>query len=113
MPAWRKPEAAKAALNEINSYLLSRGFSREELDNLIDHRMVLVVHDAVQFRKLGKNQGDVRKQLKKLKGKTKTLPSGARREKQAAATQRRSKAWARLQRSGSVDDAASVIEGLL
>jgi len=51
-PELKDPKRAKAFIDEVASVLPEYGFAKEDLANLYDHRLVLVLRDAVAFRKL-------------------------------------------------------------
>jgi hypothetical protein len=94
----------------LRTYLQERGFSGQEMGQLVDHRQVLVVRDAMRYRNLQKAKPST---VKKLKGLPKVVKPGAKPEKSDIA---RSKSVANLQRlkkSGSREDAALTIEGIL
>lgn len=57
VPTWRNPEKAKQEQGEISGVLTSHyGFMSTEVDQLMDHRMLLVARDAAAYRKLLANK---------------------------------------------------------
>lgn len=52
LPDLKDPKRAKAFLDEVSTALPEYGFAKEDLANLYDHRLVLVLRDAVAYRKL-------------------------------------------------------------
>lgn len=51
LPAWRDTKKAQAEQKEIADYLLSTGYTPAELDELQDHRAVLIARDAMLYRR--------------------------------------------------------------
>ncbi len=63
---WETPEKVTEEMTATRNYLVSRGFSREELSDLIDHRYFRVAHEAM----LGNRAKSAAKDLpKKLRAK--------------------------------------------
>ena len=50
LPAWRDDKRASAEKKVIADYLIERGFTNQDLNNLTDHRMVLIARDAALYR---------------------------------------------------------------
>jgi len=57
LPEWRDPKRAQSEAREIESYLRGLGYQTEELNELVDHRAVLVARKAMLFDKLKATQG--------------------------------------------------------
>lgn len=66
-------EKAQETRTELRSYLASRGFNDNEIDGIIDHRMVKVAFEAAQYHKLKSAKPEVTKRIaeapKIVKGK--------------------------------------------
>lgn len=116
-PEWRDPKVYQDFMDKGTEYLLNDiGFTTEEIDNLNDHRIILVLEDAVRGRAIlkGSNSKNIdvlrKKGLKRpgigLKGQT-------RRDPENPQTKSRDEARAKLKRTGGAKDAAALIEGLL
>jgi len=117
MPAWRNQERATSAMSEMKTYLKDvRGFEDSEIDLIIDHRHVMVIWDAMHGHKA---KGARPKALERIRGAkqkvalSRSVGGAARAEPRSAAAKRRASAKARLKRTGSVEDAAVALEGLL
>ena len=111
----RLPEIADAEKGPklkalLRTYLQEAGFNEQEMTQLVDHRQVLVVRDAMRYRDLMKSKPAT---VKKLKGLPKVQKPGAAPEKGDVARSRSAANLQRLKKSGSRDDAAKYIEGLL
>lgn len=63
IPAWKDAEKAKAERAEIKSFLKSDGFTDDEIAQVYDHRHVLLIRDAMQFRKLLKEAPSATKRV--------------------------------------------------
>ena len=109
MPEWADAEKQVEIATGIRNYAVSQGFQKEELDSLSDHRSLLVLHKAMQFDRLQK--ADVKG--KKLKGKPRVIRSGRGAEKKQTQKGLRAAKMKRLNQTGHVDDAASMIEDLM
>ena len=109
------PEIAHAEKGpKLNASLrteaLERGYSEQELKRLVNHRDVLILRDAMRYRDLQKAKSST---VKKLKGLPKVVKPGVTPEKGDIARQRGAAALQRLKKSGTRNDAAKLIEGLL
>ena len=94
----------------LRTYLHEAGFDEQEMSQLVDHRQVLVVRDAMRYRELMKSKPST---VKKLKNLPKVQRPGAAPEKGDVARTRSAANLQRLKKSGTRDDAAKYIEGLL
>ncbi len=85
------------------------GIDQETLNSVHDSRFYAVLKDALAYRKAQAKQSAA---VKVVKAKPK-LVKGKARSSQSASQRNRSKAMERLQQTGSFDDAADALEGLL
>jgi hypothetical protein len=108
VPEWGEPEKQKDLASDVRKYALSQGFSEEELSSLVDHRSVLVLMKAAKFDAM--DNADIKS--KKLKNKPKVIRSGKGKTKGENSKSKRAAKMKRLQSSGHVDDAASILEDL-
>ena len=108
LPDWgdsgKQPDIAK----NIRSYAMENGFTKEELDSLVDHRSILVLLKAQKYDQL--QNSDVRG--KKLKNKPRVIRSGTGGSKKSDSKSKRAVKMKRLQSTGHVDDAASILEDM-
>ncbi len=111
MPAWGDPEKQRQIASSVTEFALSRGYTQEELAQLVDHRSILVLMQAKAYEDMTRNQDSVR--AKKVKNKPKVVKTKARKEKSDTRVSARRKQMKRLQSTGHVDDAASLLEDLL
>jgi len=114
LPELRDPKAREPVLNEYHAYLSGYGFSDEEIRTTLDHRILRVINDAVQYQRRAAE--DAGKAPKKELARKKVLksPRIGRRPGAAAAANapasragRKQGAMKRLRSSGSAEDAVA------
>ena len=108
LPDWGDDTKRSELGNSVREYALSQGYSKEEINSLVDHRSVLVLLKAKQFDDL--NKSDVKS--KKLKNKPKVVRPGKGKEKGENSKTKRAAKMKRLRSSGHVDDAVSILEDI-
>ena len=111
LPEWNDPDTQRAIAKSLSEFALSKGYTQEELSQLVDHRSILVLMQAKAYEDLTRKQHEVR--AKKVKNKPKVVKSKAKRGKADASVSRRKEGMKRLRSTGHVDDAASLLEDLL
>jgi len=48
IPEWKDPEAAKAGKAKVAQYLRGKGYTDQQINTLVDHRVVVMAHKALQ-----------------------------------------------------------------
>jgi hypothetical protein len=110
VPEWNDKEKRDKMAGDLSSYALGQGFSREELQQLIDHRSMIVLMKAQKYDALQKS--DVKS--KKLKNKPKVIRSGKGTNKKSdTAKAKRIASMKRLQGTGHLDDASALLEDFI
>lgn len=110
VPEWNDPEKRETLAKELSSYALSQGFKKEELQELIDHRSLIVLMKAQKYDALQKS--DVKS--KKLKNKPKVIRSGKGTNKKSdTAKAKRIASMKRLKESGHLDDSVALFEDFI
>lgn len=105
IPAFAKPEtAAKVKQDLLKAGQEVYGFGQEELSAVADHRMLRVLHDAAQYRRL--MAGKVAEKQPTQAPKTPVIKPGVKVGEQAGNKAKAEKAKAQMKRTGSVDDIA-------
>ena len=105
IPAFAKPEtAAKVKQDLLKAGQEVYGFGQEELSAVADHRMLRVLHDAAQYRRL--MAGKVAEKQPTQAPKTPVIKPGVKVGEQAGKKAKTEKAKAQMKRTGSVDDIA-------
>lgn len=74
LPAWREEKTRNAETKQVAEYLSSIGYTPDELNQLVDHRALLVARDAAKYRA---QQAAKAKQAPPAVGKT-VKPGAAR-----------------------------------
>ena len=110
LPAWAEPEKQKAIAGEIRDFALSKGYTQEELNQLVDHRSILVLMQAKAWEDSQRKITSIKQ--KKIKNKPKVARSGKGTVKSESTKVKRTAKMKRLQQTGHVDDAASLLEDL-
>lgn len=94
----------------VRDYGLGEGFTDEELSTLTDHRSMIMLRKAMLYDKIQRSQPA----RKKVKADTpKYVKSGVAKSKGDVSARKRADKTKQLRKSGSVDDAASMIYDML
>ena len=106
IPEFADPEKAQSLRNNMLSVSQQTyGFDPQEIAAITDHRVLRVLHDAIQYRAA---QGGKEQAIKKAKAKPKrTVKPGAKKTASNQNSQRQARS--KLKRSGSIQDAMSLI----
>jgi hypothetical protein len=110
LPEWNDPNTQKAIAKTVSEFALSKGYTQEELSQLVDHRSILVLMQAKAYEDMTRKQHEIR--AKKVKNKPTVIKTKAKRTKGEASVSRRKEKMKRLQTTGHVDDAASLLEDM-
>lgn len=86
------------------------GFTLDEINDIRDHRQLLVVRDAMELRALKAKQADA---VKVVRAKPKLVKGAARSSTTDSKAAARSNAMAELQATGSMAAAAKALSGLI
>lgn len=106
LPVFAKEDTAKTAREALVSAGKKYGFSQEEVGTIMDHRAILVLHDAAQWQKLQKNKGVAQKKVSNARPMVK---SGGK-PQTVTGSQRVSKdAFDNFKKTGSRQDAVSYL----
>ena len=99
----KKSDAIKKGLMEAGDYY---GFTSDELGSVRDHRYIMAMYDAMRYRQLVNKRGKATPQQSESLTPVK---AGARKRPNAGKAAARKKAEARLQKTGSINDAIDLI----
>ncbi len=108
LPEWN--DAKSTIKKDVQEYATSVGFRPEEINQLADHRSVLIIKKAMEFDRLTTKVSPKKKAVKKV---PKVQKSGRGNSNEDAATEAMNKKRARLRKSGKQDDAASLFFDML
>jgi hypothetical protein len=109
LPEWGDPKKQHEIGSHIRDYARVQGFNDEEIGSLVDHRSLIVLRKAMLYDEM--NSSDVKS--KKLKNKPRVVRSGKGVSRKDDSKRKRTSKMNRLQKSGHVDDAASILEDLM
>jgi hypothetical protein len=105
LPTWSDPEVQKKEVNMTLRAMESVGYSNDDLDNEVDHRLYLLAVKAAKYDELQAKKPTVKKKVAKapktvkaVKGKSKGRPTEIEEAK------------ARLKKSGSKQDALAALK---
>lgn len=105
IPAFAKAEtAAKVKQDLLKAGQEVYGFELDELREVADHRMLRVLHDAAQYRRI--MAGKATEKQPSQAPKTPVIKPGVKAAPQASKRMKGEKAKAQMKRSGTVDDVA-------
>jgi hypothetical protein len=108
LPEWNDQEST--IKKDVQEYAKSVGFLPEEINQLADHRSVLVIKKAMEYDKLTQKVAPKKKAVKKV---PKVQKSGRGNSKEDTAAEAVKQKRARLRKSGKQDDAASIFYDML
>jgi len=108
LPEWGNKDST--VKDDIRKFAIESGYAPEEVDQLADHRSVLILKKAMEFDKLTTKVKPKKKAVKKV---PKVQKSGRGKVKSESANEAAKKKRARLRKSGHQDDAASVFYDML
>ena len=108
IPQWAEDDKRQAMAKAVSEFALSKGYTQEELSQLVDHRSIIVLMQAKAYEDMQKKQNTVRS--KKVKNKPKVVRSKAKVNKADTDKAKRAKQMKRLQQTGRAEDAAGLFE---
>jgi hypothetical protein len=109
LPEWNDPEKGPKLKQDIKSFALTKGFTEQEVNTLIDARSVDVLHKAMLYE----NLLAAKIANKKQKVVPKVQKPGTPSTKSEVNSEKVKQTRQRLKRTGRVDDAAAVIKSLM
>lgn len=108
LPILKDPEKGVALKRELVNFAIERGFTPEDLKSVTDHRLVLVLHDAMQHAKAKAKAPKIENKIERVIEASAPGATAAPSKKNALGS-----AKERLARSGRVEDAGLAISHLL
>jgi hypothetical protein len=109
LPDWNDQTKRQKIGTQLRDYATGLGYSPQEVGSLVDHRSLLVLRKAMLYDKA--NPSKVAS--KKLRNKPKVVSSGSIRDKSSSSKATRRKQMERLQGSGRIDDASTLLEDFI
>ena len=108
LPEWNDKDST--IKDDIRKYAADVGFRPEEINQLADHRSVLVIKKAMEYDELTKKVAPKKKAVRKV---PKVQKAGRGKSKEDTATEELKKKRTRLRKSGKQQDAASLFYDML
>ena len=111
IPQWKNEGFRRKVSSELRDFAMTKGFSEEEVAQLVDHRSILILLEAKAFEEGQKSKKEVK--AKKLKNKPKVIRSGKPRGKETTDKVKRTAQMKRLRGTGHIDDASTLLEDFI
>jgi len=105
LPDFADPTKATNLKSSMRTYLNDFGFNDQEIGQVYDHRILLLVNDAMKYRNLQKAKPNIAKKISKP---SKPFSSGVKQDQSSINSKARKEKLSRLKKSGSVNDATSI-----
>lgn len=111
IPSWQKPEVAAKEKAELIAFAKASGYTDEELNGVVDHRVMVLLRKAWLHDKAQQQRPSVREKIERVK----TAAPGPSKASKASRTKAKAvqSARQRLAKSGSVADAAALFMEVL
>ena len=110
VPEMNHPEKSSEFKKQMRNYLSSVGFNNQEIDSVYDHRYVLLVRDAMNYRNLQKAKPEIKK---KVVNAPKVVRGGVSKSKGQQQAEVRRSQLSKLRKTGKVADAAKLFRSLV
>ena len=110
VPEMNHPEKGSEFKKQMRNYLSSVGFNNQEIDSVYDHRYVLLVKDAMNYRNLQKAKPEIKK---KAFNAPKVVRGGVSKSKGQQQAEVRRQQLSKLRKTGKVADAAKLFRSLV
>lgn len=107
-PEWTDPQTRQKDISMMEDYARSLGFKDEELANVVDHRFLLVLHDAARYQQARETGTETAKK----KGASKTASPGNGKKVNAGNRKFRKKREA-LKETGDVRQAGDLLQEIM
>jgi len=109
VPEWKDPDVAQVALAELGTFARETyGFTQEQLDNVVDHRLILMLRENMGARQKTERG---RKRIAEKKTRSRKLPPGSRKRTRRGRKTQAGNLREKLARGGgSVRDHARLFE---
>jgi hypothetical protein len=107
VPDWADQKAFESERADMRTYLLGAGFTDEDIEHAVDHRLIVMARKAMLFDRAEAQKSVARKKVAKI-GK-KVLRPGATTGKQAAIEDADAQLRAAHKKAGKIDSAAQLI----
>jgi hypothetical protein len=110
MPEFSDPKKASTLKGNLKSLLNTYGFNDTEISQVYDHRIVMLINDALKYKNM-RNVKPISAAQASKPGKF--LSSGVKKDSNDMNFQRRKEKLGRLKKTGNVKDAASIFYDII
>jgi len=105
MPELSDPSKLASLSKDLNTNLKSYGFTDHEINDVSDHRIILLVRDAMKYRNMQSSKPNIARKITKP---NRPFSSGIKKDSNDALLKTRKEKFSRLRKSGSTKDATSM-----
>jgi hypothetical protein len=105
LPEFSDPEKASGLKATMKSTLNNYGFNEQEIAQVYDHRIVMLVNDAMKYRSMQNSKPNIAKKISKP---GKVFSSGVKQGKSESNLKVRKEKFSRLKQTGSMKAAQDV-----
>ena len=107
IPEWKDEEKANAEKNKLTEFLLKNGFTKDDVMQASDHRLIVLARKAWLYEQ---SQKDVDTAKKKVAKVPKVMKPGAPKSPDQTTREHIKRLEARLRQTGSKDDAFALLQ---
>ena len=105
MPEFSDPTKASKLASSMKSTLTNYGFNDQEINQVYDHRIVVLVNDAMKYRNMQNSKPNLAKKISKP---GRVFSSGVKKDKADINFTKRKEKLSRLKKTGNIKDATSI-----
>jgi hypothetical protein len=105
IPDFADPGKASNLKNNMRSHLAKYGFNDSEIAQVYDHRILMLVNDAMKFGNLQKAKPNIAKKISKP---SRVFKSGIKKDKSDYQSKASREKFGRLRKTGSLKDAQNI-----
>ena len=105
MPEFSDPAKASQLASSMKTTLNNYGFNDQEISQVYDHRIVMLVNDAMKYRKMQNSKPNLAKKITKP---GRVFSSGVKKDKAEINLTKRREKLSRLKKTGNIKDATSI-----
>ena len=105
MPEFSDPTKASQLASSMKTTLNNYGFNDQEISQVYDHRIVMLVNDAMKYRKMQNSKPNLAKKITKP---GRVFSSGVKKDKAEINLTKRKEKLSRLKKTGNIKDATSI-----
>ena len=105
LPEFSDPDKASKLKSSMKTILNNYGFNDQEISQVYDHRIIMLVNDAMKYRNMQNSKPNLAKKISKP---GKVFSSGVKKDKADLNFTKRKEKLNRLKKTGNIKDATSI-----